>query len=61
MIDDYSDTDYYEQAFAEKAEVQAELGKSEEARQTIENYLKAFPQGRFRGRMEEIAGQIPRK
>jgi outer membrane protein assembly factor BamD len=61
VIDDYSDTDYFEQAVAGKAEALAELGKSDEARRTVDQYLKTFPQGRFRGRMEEIAAQIPRK
>jgi outer membrane protein assembly factor BamD len=61
VIDEYPDTDYFEQAVARKAEALADLGRSDEARRTIEQYLQTFPQGRFRGRMEEIAAQIPRK
>ncbi|HYF02659.1 MAG TPA: outer membrane protein assembly factor BamD [Patescibacteria group bacterium] len=61
VINDYSDTDFYEQAIAGKAEALSQLRNTEEARRTVDLYVKNFPQGKFRGRMDELAAQLPRR
>jgi outer membrane protein assembly factor BamD len=64
VIEDYSDSDYIEQAFVGKVEVLMELGRNDQARSVCVLYRQLFPQGQLRDRidalLEQLASQQPR-
>lgn len=59
LIDEYSDTDFVEQAFVGKVEVLLELARYDEAFSTCVLYRQLFPRGALRDRIEQLRQQIP--
>ncbi len=55
VIDNYTDTEYYEKSFVEKIECLIEMRKTTEALSIIELYPKCFPKGKQQDYMRSLA------
>ncbi|MBK9249333.1 MAG: outer membrane protein assembly factor BamD [Ignavibacteria bacterium] len=59
VIEEFTDTDFYESAFLGKIEVLKELRRYEDARVTIENYRKKFPHGKLSAEISSVETSLP--
>jgi len=61
VISQYSDTEYFEQAFAGKIRTLSFLRRYEEATGLLELYRSKFPDGKFKSEINEIESTITEK
>lgn len=60
VIDEYSDTEFCEQAYLGKMELLIKSKKFTDARTLAETYLKRYPAGRFRADISALESQTPK-
>ncbi len=61
VIEEFTDTDYYEPSFVGKIEVLKEMRRYDDARATIEIYRKKFPKGKMIGEISSLETSLPVK
>lgn len=61
VIEEFTDTDFYEPAYLGKIEVLKEMRRYDDARSTIENYRKKFPKGKLLGEILTLETSLPAK
>ncbi len=61
VIEEFTDTDFYEPAYLGKVEVLKEMRRYDDARITIENYRKKFPKGKLLGEILTVETSLPAK
>lgn len=61
VIEEFTDTEYYEPAYLGKIEVLKELRRYDDARATIEQYRQKFPKGKLLGEISSLESGLPSK